>query len=208
MTQFAAALRVLPLSLMTAALLAIQTGSTEAQDRPEYIEMALGNPDAKVEMIEYASFTCPHCANFHHDVFPKIKENYIDTGQVHYRVREVFHNRPGLWAAILARCGGPERYFGISDLLYNRQQSWANSDSAAHIIQRLEEIGRAAGLSDQQINGCFTDAEGAKLLFDASNGFSEADGVTSTPSFVINGELHSNAPYESLAAILDEALTE
>ena len=83
-------------------------------------DMSLGNSDASVTLIEYASFTCPHCASFHAGPYKQLKEEFIDTGKINFVYREVFFDRPGLWAAIVARCGdGAEnRYFGIADLLY------------------------------------------------------------------------------------------
>ena len=70
-------------------------------------------------------FTCPHCAAFHATVFPQIKANYIDTGKVRLVYREVYFNKPSLWAAMIARCAPPDRYFGIVDLLFDRQADWA-----------------------------------------------------------------------------------
>jgi hypothetical protein len=86
----------------------------EAADTSRVLEMSLGNPDAPVTVIEYASFTCPHCRTFHDGPFKELKANYIDTGKIHFIYREVYFDRFGLWAGMLARCAGPERYFGIS----------------------------------------------------------------------------------------------
>ena len=83
-------------------------------------EMFLGNPDAPLTFIEYASFTCPHCAAFHMGPFKQLKADFIDTGLIKFVNREVFFDRFGLWAAIVARCGDgdAQRYFGIADMLY------------------------------------------------------------------------------------------
>ena len=88
-------------------------------------EMSMGDPNAPVTLVEYAMFTCPHCAAFAKDVFPKIKANYIDTGKVRLVFREVYFNKPALWAAMIARCAPADRYFGIADALFATQQSWA-----------------------------------------------------------------------------------
>ena len=83
-------------------------------------EMVLGNEEAPVTVIEYASFTCPHCASFHSQVFKDLKSNYIDTGKIKFVMREVYFDRYGLWASIVARCDGTARFFGISDMLFEK----------------------------------------------------------------------------------------
>ncbi len=99
----------------------LPVGAAEAQATTGEVQaiadMTLGSPDAKVTLMEYASFTCPHCANFHNSVFKGLKTDYIDTGKVHFIYREVFFDRYGLWAAMVARCGGAMKYFGITEIL-------------------------------------------------------------------------------------------
>ena len=93
-------------------------GALPGVDLRNVPELVLGNPDAKVTVTEYASYTCPHCATFHRDVFKPLLRDYIEPGRIRFVYREVFFDRFGLWAAMVARCGGEERYFGIADLLY------------------------------------------------------------------------------------------
>ena len=76
----------------------------EIKNANEYQDMIIGRDSAKVTVVEYASFTCPHCATFHREVFPKLKEEYLDTGKVKFIYREVYFDAPGLWAGLLARC--------------------------------------------------------------------------------------------------------
>ena len=83
-------------------------------DTSTIVEMVQGEADAPVEIIEYASYTCPHCASFHANQYPQLKANYIDTGKVRFVYREVYFDRFGLWASMLARCGGEMRFFGIT----------------------------------------------------------------------------------------------
>ncbi len=189
-------------------------GAAFAQDASEVDtsmikDMTLGNPDAPVTVIEYASFTCPHCASFHADAYKKLKADYIDTGKINFVYREVFFDRFGLWAAIVARCGdGAEnRYFGIADVMYQKQREWANSSNAPEeIVGQLRTIGKTAGLTDDQLDACFTDAEGAQALYAYYLKNAEEDGIQSTPSFIINGRLHRNMPYEDMKALIDDAL--
>ncbi|PWG16421.1 DsbA family protein [Salibaculum griseiflavum] len=177
-------------------------------DASQIIEMVKGAEDAPVEVIEYASFTCPHCANFHDNQYPQIEENYIDTGKVRFVYREVYFDRPGLWASMVARCGGEERFFGITDLIYERQDEWARRESGEEIISDLRRIGKVAGLTDEDLDACLTDGETAQNLYGWYLANAEADDVQGTPSFVINGEKYSNMSYDDFAAILDEKLAE
>jgi len=184
----------------------LRPGIALAQDAPEIAEMVLGNPDAPVEVIEYASFTCPHCARFHESVFPQLKENYIDTGRIRFVNREVFFDRYGLWASMVARCGGSERYFGIAGLIYERQREWLSGDSPAAIADNLRRIGRTAGLTAEELEACLTDAEMARALVARYERQSAEHGITSTPSFVIDGTKYGNMSYEDFAAIIDKRL--
>ena len=188
-------------------LVAIPMGLA-AQEEPEYVEMTLGNPDAKVVVTEYASFTCPHCGTFHQNVFGRLKSEYIDTGKILFRLREIYFDRYGLWAGIVARCGGESKYFGIVDLLFDKQDSWSRQNSPAQVAARLRGIGLAAGLTDTQLDACLTDQANAEMLFAAYQEFADDDGITSTPTFIINGKLHSNMPYEDFAELLDNELSE
>jgi len=170
-------------------------------------EMTLGNPDAKVTVIEYASFTCPHCRTFHETTFQELKANYIDTGQIHFIYREVYFDRFGLWAAMVARCGGPERYFGITDLIYENQRDWTAGGDPAVVADNLRRLGKTAGLSDDELDTCLQDAEMAQAMVAVYQENAEADGISSTPSFVINGRKYGNMSYVDFASIIDEELS-
>lgn len=171
-------------------------------------DMTLGNPDSNVTMIEYASFTCPHCRAFHEETFETLKADYIDNGKINFVYREVYFDRPGLWAGIVARCGeGAEnRYFGIAEMLYERQKDWATQNDPAEIVASLRQIGKTAGLSDADLDQCFTDADNAEALYAYFRKTTEEHGVESTPSFVINDVLYRNMSYDELKEVLDEAL--
>mgnify|MGYP000698504504 CR=1 FL=1 len=175
-------------------------------DRVRVPEMSLGNPDARVTVIEYSSFTCPHCANFHRNVLPDIKANYIDTGRIHWIYREVFFDRFGLWAAMLARCGDASRFFPMAELLYENQRDWASSNDPAAVVDNLMRLGRRTGLSNEQMDACLQDGEQAQAMVAAYQHFAQEHGINSTPSFVINGTRHSNMSYADFARILDAAL--
>ncbi len=171
-------------------------------------EMSLGDPQARVTMIEYASFTCPHCARFHKEVMPRLKKDYIDTGKVHFIFREVYFDRYGLWAGMVARCGGPLRYFPIVDRIFTTQREWTKGDTPQQIVGNLRRIGKANGLTDEQLDACLTDGDKARALMAVFQQNMEKDNIEGTPSFVINGKKYSNMSYEDMKAILDGLLKE
>ncbi|MDJ0858123.1 MAG: DsbA family protein [Dinoroseobacter sp.] len=181
----------------------VSAADAQEVDTSGVVEMALGAEDAPVTVIEYASFTCPHCATFHNSVFKDLKENYIDTGKVRFVYREVYFDRLGLWAGMTARCGGPDRYFGITDLLFEQQSDWVGSGNPGEVAENLRRIGRVAGLSDEELDACLQDAEKAQALVAAYQENAAADDISSTPSFVINGEKYSNMNYRDFAAVID-----
>ncbi len=198
-------------ALMFAMFVTLQAAQAQEAadiDTSDIAEMSLGNPHATVTVIEYASFTCPHCAAFHAEAFKDLKADYIDTDKINFIYREVYFDRFGLWAAIVARCGdGAEnRYFGIADMLYTQQQDWARQSEATEIVERLRQIGRTAGLSDAQLDQCLTDADNAQKLYARYLQQAEADDISSTPSFLINGEKYRNLPYDEMKAIIDQAM--
>ena len=183
-----------------------QEGTAAGVDRTRVPEMSLGNPDARVTVIEYSSFTCPHCATFHRNVLPQLKAEFVDTGQVHWIYREVFFDRFGLWAAMLARCGDDSRFFPMVDLLYENQREWAASNDPAGVVDNLMRLGRRTGLSNEQMDACLQDAEQAQAMVAAYQHHATEHGINSTPSFVINGTRHSNMSLGDFQRLLNDAL--
>ncbi|SEV90512.1 Thioredoxin [Aliiroseovarius sediminilitoris] len=182
----------------------------EAQDANTEIELApdmvMGDENAPLTVIEYASFTCPHCANFHENVFKDLKKNYIDTGKIKFVYREVYFDRFGLWAAMIARCGGESRYFGMTDLLYSGQKEWIGDGDPGNILDNLRKIGRTAGMNDEQMDACLQDEAMVQSMVAAYQKNAAADEINSTPSFVIDGETYPNMSYDDFAKLIDEKL--
>jgi protein-disulfide isomerase len=171
-------------------------------DTSSILEMTLGAEDAPIQMTEYASFTCPHCRTFHKDVFQKLKADYIDTDKLHFTYREIYFDRYGLWGSIVARCSGADKFFAISDLLYTKQAEWTKG-TPAKIAENLRRIGITAGLSQKDVQSCFTDGEKAQNLVAWYEANRAEDEISSTPSFIINGAKYSNMSYAELQKILD-----
>ena len=171
-------------------------------DTSSVLEMTLGATDAPIQMTEYASYTCPHCRTFHKDVFQKLKADYIDTGKLHFTYREIYFDRYGLWGSIIARCGGADKFFAITDLLYTKQSEWTKG-TPAEIAENLRRIGLTAGLAQADVQSCFSDGEKAQNLVAWYEANRAEDEISSTPSFIINGVKYSNMPYAELQQILD-----
>jgi protein-disulfide isomerase len=179
-----------------------------AEDLSVIQDMAQGAEDAPVTVIEYGSFTCPHCAAWHEESYEPLKEEFIDTGKVQFIFREVYFDRPGLWASMIARCGGEMRFFGIHDMIYAQQQEWIGDGEGATIAENLRTIGRSAGLDDATLEACLTDEARAEALVAWFQGNAEADDIQGTPTFIINGEKHSNMAWEEMRGIIEAELAE
>lgn len=208
-----------PITMIASPAMAQEASvSSEAARVPD---MVLGQEDAPVTMIEYASFTCSHCANFHDEAFAKLKTDYIDTGKVKFVYREVYFDRYGLLAAMIARDGGPEKYFKISDVLYETQRDWISAGDDKGIIDNLRKIGLKAGIDKDKIEAtiaafdtCTADIKacmetdniaGAMVATYQAN--ATADNIKGTPTIIINGETHSGEmSYEDLSKIIDAKL--
>ena len=130
-----------------------------------YIEMSKGNDDAPLEFVEYASLTCPACAAFHNNVYPKLNREYIETGKIKFIHREIYFDRAGLWAALTARCtNAVTRYFGMLELLYSEQPIWSRSDSSDEIVEALLKISAKSGIDKGKTISCLENQEKALSL--------------------------------------------
>ena len=176
--------------------------TADEADTSAITDMVLGSEDAPITMIEYASYTCPHCRSFHQGAFKNLKADYIDKGKVRFTYREIYFDRYGLWGSIIARCGGQNKFFAISDLIYTKQSEWTKG-TPAEIADNLRRIGITAGLSQDAVQACFSDGQKAQNLVAWYEENRAADGIASTPSFVINGIKYANMSYEEFKKILD-----
>jgi len=155
-------------------------------------DMTMGSPKAKVTVVEYASASCPHCAEFNNDTFAAFKTKYIDSGKVHYVFRE-FLTPPIPVAAsgfLIARCAGKDKYFSVLDAIYHGQAAMYQSGDYHGALLRIAE---SAGLSEQQFNACTNDDAAIKALNDRVQKSIDA-GITGTPTFVVNGTKMDGAP--------------
>jgi protein-disulfide isomerase len=191
------------LALAAALGVAVMTaGAGSAQVTAD--DMTLGNPAAKVTVIEYASTACPHCARWNAEVWPAFKAKYVDTGKVRYVYREFVTSPPQLAIAgpLLARCAGKAKYFSVMDAAFRAQEAVY----AAGNIQPLLKVGRDAGLSEDQIKACLTDQAALNAMQARIETYTERDKINATPTFVINGaKLEGEQPLEALDAAIAAA---
>ena len=166
----------------------------------------LGSAEAPLTLIEYSSLTCPHCAAFHADALPQIKETWIADG----RLRLVYRHFPldglALRAAAVANCIEGARYFGFLDLLFKSQKQWAKSSDP---LKALGQIARLAGLSQEKFEACANDeAELDRILERRQDGIQTYD-VQSTPTLIVNGRKVNGARgFEYLEKIFKEIVSE
>ena len=208
----AAAASVAVLSVTSAApLFAQEAPAGEQPAMPEgkvLDDIVLGSADAPVTMIEYASFTCSHCRDFHNNSFATLKSEYIDTGKVKFIQRDVYFDAVGLWAGILARCGGDEKYYAVADMLFTEQQSWLGGKTGEEIAANLRKVGAKAGMSPEAMDACWNDQQKVADLVATFQKNATTDGIEGTPTFIIAGEKVQNQPWDGLKAVIEAKLAE
>ena len=153
-------------------------------------DVEIGNKSAKVNIIEYASMTCSHCATFHEKTFPELKKKWIDTGKVRFTLREFPLDPLATAGFMLARCAGGDKYYPIVDLLFSQQKNWAFSNKP---VEALLSLVKQAGFSQESFEACLKN----QPIYDAVNAVrdraAQKFGVNSTPTFFINGQVYRGA---------------
>lgn len=166
----------------------------------EFRERILGDPGASVTIIEYASLTCPHCAAFHRETLPVLKERYIDTGKAKLVFRDFPLDRAALAAAALAHCAGDARYFKFLDAIFANQQSWARASDPVAALRQLTRLG---GLPDADAEACLADQGLQDAILQTRLDGEREFGVNSTPTILVNGEKAADSSIETIAALID-----
>lgn len=192
------------------ALLLLPSVSMSARPTLWPDDMTLGNPKAKVVVVEYASLACPHCADFHNKVFPEFRKKFIDTGKVQFVYREYITAPPqvAVASAVVARCAGKDGYFKVVEGVFASQAEIYKVGTIAGLRDVLKREGVKAGLTEEKVEACLKD----QLLYDAMdvrvNRASEEDKVTGTPTFFVNGVRVSPPPgvHDMDLATLEKAI--
>ena len=159
-------------------------------------ELAFGPADAKVVVVEFASMTCGHCANFHKNVWPEFQKKYIDTSKVRFIFREFPLDNLAAAASMLARCAGGDKSFPLIEALFEKQEDWAFAKG--NPVPKLFELAKQAGFTQESFDKCLTDQKLLDNITNARTRASEVYGIRSTPTFFINGKRLTGTP--SIAA--------
>jgi protein-disulfide isomerase len=186
--------------IATGALFAGSAAWAAPQALPD--DMTMGNPKAKIEVIEYASAACPHCAHFNEAVFADFKTRWIDTGKARYTLKEMLTEPATVAAAsfMIARCAGPAKYFTVVDQVFRSQPEW----TGAKIKPILQKIAADNGVDEAHFNACLSDQAAANAVAARAQRAAEQDGVDSTPTIFINGKKVDPTPMT--AADMDAAM--
>jgi len=187
---------------LLAAALALAAAPALAAPKQEADDMAMGNPKAPVEMIEYASAACPHCAHFNEAVFAGLKSKWIDTGKVHYVLKEMLTEPATVAAAafITARCAGPDKYFKVVDEVFRSQPRW----TAGQIKPILQQIAAENGVDQARFEACLADGAAVQAVAARAQRAADQDGVNATPTVFLNGKRLDPTPMT--AAEMDAAI--
>ena len=181
-----------------------QVASWDADVGP--FDRVLGEPDAPVTIVEYASFTCGHCADFHEETLPALKETYIDTGAVRFVFRDFPLDGLALRAGMLARCGRDDQYFGLVDAIFASQSQWISDAEPLVALQRLASL---AGIGSEQFEACMANETLSNSIIELRLEAQERYNIRATPSFVIDGEVHSgHIRFNEFASMIDALLPE
>lgn len=163
-------------------------------------EHIVGDPEAPVTIIEYASMTCPHCRTWHKQVYPVIKEKYIDTGIAKLYFREFPFDPAAAAAFMLAQCSGEDKYFSMIDVLFEKQATW----SRGKVVDELLKISKLAGFTQESFSACLKNQELLDNVLSIQKKAAEDYGVDATPTFFINGTKYSGSmSAEDMGKIID-----
>lgn len=176
--------------VMVAALAVAACNKGGGATTADASDMTMGPATAKVKVVEYASLSCSHCARFNNDVFPAFKAKYIDTGLVHYTYREFLTEPASVAAAgaLLARCAGKDKYFGVIDAVYQGQAEMFRSGDLSNARPVLLRIAQSSGMTEAQFETCVGDEAALKALNKRVEGYADKDKISATPTFIINGK--------------------
>jgi protein-disulfide isomerase len=198
--------RKLVLVLLLTAALMPSRGMALPPVEAMLAERSMGSPTAPVTVVEYSSLTCPHCADFHRETLPKIKEAYIDKGVVRYVLRDFPLEPRAMAAAMVARCLPADRYFGFVGMLFRDQETWAHSRNP---IEDLKVRAQLAGLPPADFDACLADQDLLKGIQAAAAEAQKRDGIDSTPTLLVDGrKISGAAPFDEFRSAIDEAVAQ
>jgi protein-disulfide isomerase len=172
-----------------------------AADRVWPIDETLGKPDAPITIIEYASLTCSHCAEFEDKVWPQLKKDWLDTGKAKLVYRDYVWDAMAEAAAMISHCAGHDRYFPFLETFFHSQANWLRSDNP---LNSLKGIARLGGMPADKVDSCLQDKNLLNQILARKDEAEKLYNVHSTPTFVINGKVHESVSpdYQSFTQLL------
>jgi len=188
-----------PLNLLANAKSALEIGEDE---------FFIGNEDAPITIIEYASMSCSHCANFHNNTLPDLKKEYIDTGKVRMVFRDYPFNYPALLGSMMMRCISSDVRYDYMNALYQLQNTWVNKDPKTS-KKELYKIMQSGGMTKDEFNECYSNLDNENLILEGVMAAQKEFNVKSTPSFIVNGNLvEGNKNIKEFRQIIDKILSQ
>jgi len=170
-------------------------------------DMTIGHVSAPVSIVEYASFTCGHCATFHNLVLDKLKSTYVDSGKVKFTFREVYFDKFGLAGSLIARCEqNSDFFFEYADNLFEQQRAWMKTKNEAELLTYFQNIAKEQGMSEDTFSSCLNSNVNADQLLSWYQTNAERDEIKSTPAFLINGKKYSNMSFDAMSEIIESEL--
>lgn len=189
---------------------AAESAAQVGEDGAFYGDYVVGDENAPITLVEYASFTCGHCASFHKLVYPKLMENYIEPGKVKFVFRHYVRDGADVAASVVARCQGKERFGAMKDLFFDRQAQWLSGvKTIEDAMDNLAAVARRAGVSRAEFDRCMANQDIQNHVIEMTREGADQFEITGTPTLVMNGEvlpLEANR-YEELDRILSEELS-
>jgi len=183
----------------------------------------MGNPEAPIKIVEFGSLTCPHCGEFAEKGFPKLRDNYVNTGRVSLEFRNYVRDPFDTTMAMLTHCGTPESFFALTEQVYaNQKDLFQGLQPVAKVLEAnqvpagkafgviadkggLIDFFAARGIARDQATACLAKSETAEKLANDTQSATEKYNITGTPTFVVNGKNVDVATWEQLEPILQRA---
>jgi len=191
-------------TLVPQSLLANEKSALEIGEE----ELVIGDKDAPITIIEYASMSCSHCASFHNNTLPDIKKEYIDTGKVRMVFRDYPFNYPALLGSMMMRCISNDVRYDYMNALYQLQSTWVNKDPKIS-KKELYKIMQSGGMTKDEFNECYSNLDNENLILEGVMAAQKDFNIKSTPSFIVNGNLvEGNKNIKEFRQIIDKILSE
>lgn len=206
--------RIFKISLVTfAGFLAVVSLANAADKKADFLnyDMVIGDKNAPIEIIEYASTTCPHCATFHSDILPELKKKYVETGKVKIIFRNYVFQQPfDVFASSLNRCVSEKKFFPLLGLYFKRQRSWVKYKEFGELKPygkyaamgfakgEVIKIAKIAGMKESEAYQCLARTDVLKYLMDGNKAAQEKYDIQSTPAIIVNGKKLDSYDFEAI----------